>query len=66
LKHLLKSIDQRDDVVALEADVALGAERERERESGSQGADGNCLRTDTFSVRRTRRATLMPVTLSFA
>ena len=32
MKHLLKSIDQRDDVVALEADVALGAERERERE----------------------------------
>ena len=31
LKHLLKSIDQRDDVVALEADVALWAERERER-----------------------------------
>jgi hypothetical protein len=25
-KHLLKSIDQRDDVVALETDVALGAE----------------------------------------
>ena len=31
MKHLLKSIDQRDDVVALEADVALWAERERER-----------------------------------